>query len=178
MSRPIWRGLLPAEGGSATITISLVTLAVTVFGSVLFRGFLIIIPILVGIIAGYALSFAMGIVDWTLVYNAPWFALPTFYTPRFEWAASSACRAGGDRRARRASGGHREYREKRFDPRSRPAPLDVRQRPFHIIGVSGAKVHIGAAELKGMALATLIFRDISLLRPEGVGLEADEKDAH
>lgn len=41
-------GLLPAEGTSAdstTITISLVTLAVTVLGSVLFRGFLAIIPI-------------------------------------------------------------------------------------------------------------------------------------
>ncbi|HBT12038.1 MAG TPA: uracil permease, partial [Erwinia persicina] len=42
-----------------------------------------------------------------------------------------------------------------------------------IIGVSGAKVHIGAAELKGMALATvvgvglsLIFKAISLLRSE------------
>lgn len=50
-----------------------------------------------------------------------------------------------------------------------------------IIGVSGAKVHIGAAELKGMALATivgiclsLIFKLISLLRPEEVVLEAND----
>ena len=50
-----------------------------------------------------------------------------------------------------------------------------------IIGVSGAKVHIGAAELKGMALATLvgvalalIFRVINILRPEEVVLEAQE----
>lgn len=48
-----------------------------------------------------------------------------------------------------------------------------------IIGVSGAKVHIGAAELKGMALATivgvalsLIFKLISVLRPEEVVLDA------
>ena len=54
-----------------------------------------------------------------------------------------------------------------------------------IIGVSGAKVHIGAAELKGMALATLvgvllalIFRVISLLRPEEVVLDAEEKGGH
>ena len=47
-----------------------------------------------------------------------------------------------------------------------------------IIGVSGAKVHIGAAELKGMALATLvgvglslIFKVINVLRPEEVILE-------
>jgi hypothetical protein len=56
-----------------------------------------------------------------------------------------------------------------------------------IIGVSGAKVHIGAAELKGMALATivgialsLIFKLISVLRPEEVVLDAEdsEESAH
>ncbi|SUC47410.1 Uracil transporter [Providencia stuartii] len=29
----------------------------------------------------------MGIVDFTPVIEAPWFAIPTFYTPRFEWFA-------------------------------------------------------------------------------------------
>ncbi|STL11471.1 uracil transporter [Escherichia coli] len=55
-------GLLPAEGqtpDSKTIIISITTLAVTVLGSVLFRGFLAIIPILIGVLVGYALSFAM-----------------------------------------------------------------------------------------------------------------------
>ncbi len=72
-------GLLPAEGASAdstTITISLVTLAVTVLGSVLFRGFLAIIPILIGVLVGYALSFFMGVVDLTPIREAHWFALP------------------------------------------------------------------------------------------------------
>ncbi len=48
-----------------------------------------------------------------------------------------------------------------------------------IIGVSGAKVHIGAAELKGMALATivgiglsLLFKVISLFRKEEEVLDA------
>ncbi len=52
-----------------------------------------------------------------------------------------------------------------------------------IIGVSGAKVNIGAAELKGMALATivgiglsLIFKLISVLRPEEVVLDAEDAD--
>lgn len=83
-------GLLPAEGMQAdgtTVTIALFTLGVTVLGSVLFRGFLAIIPILVGVLAGYALSFAMGVVDVTAIHEAHWFALPTFYTPRFEWYA-------------------------------------------------------------------------------------------
>ncbi|MBS9427824.1 uracil permease [Photorhabdus akhurstii] len=83
-------GLRPAEGASidpTTLTISLVTLAVTVLGSVMFRGFLAIIPILIGVLVGYALAFLMGVVDLTPIREAPWFALPTFYTPRFEWFA-------------------------------------------------------------------------------------------
>lgn len=83
-------GLLPAPGTSpntTTITISLATLAITVLGSVLFRGFLAIIPILIGVLAGYTLSFVMGVVDVTPIKDAHWFALPTFYTPKFEWVA-------------------------------------------------------------------------------------------
>lgn len=83
-------GLLPADGHapeSKTIIISMATLAVTILGSVLFRGFLAIIPILIGVLAGYALAFGMGIVDITPIVKAPWFSLPTFYTPRFEWFA-------------------------------------------------------------------------------------------
>lgn len=83
-------GLLPAAGhtaDSSTITISLVTLGVTVLSSVLFRGFLAIIPILIGVLAGYAFSFVMGAVDIALIREAHWFALPVFYTPRFEWFA-------------------------------------------------------------------------------------------
>ncbi|ELI8393052.1 uracil permease [Yersinia enterocolitica] len=83
-------GLLPAEGvtvDSTTIIISMVTLGVTILGSVLFRGFFAIIPILIGVLVGYALSFVMGVVDLTPIREAHWFALPTFYTPRFEWFA-------------------------------------------------------------------------------------------
>jgi uracil permease len=83
-------GLLPADGvavDSTTIIISMVTLGVTVLGSVLFRGFLAIIPILIGVLVGYGLSFFMGVVDTSGIAQAHWFALPTFYTPRFEWVA-------------------------------------------------------------------------------------------
>lgn len=71
-------GLLPADGvsvDSKTVIISLVTLGVTVLGSVLFRGFLAIIPILIGVL------------DFAPIAQAHWFALPTFYSPRFEWFA-------------------------------------------------------------------------------------------
>ena len=56
----------------------MVTLGVTIFGLVMFRDFMAIIPILIGVLVGYALSYGMGIVDWTLVREAHWFALPTF----------------------------------------------------------------------------------------------------
>ncbi|MDR0770418.1 MAG: uracil permease [Burkholderiales bacterium] len=81
-------GLLPKEGmaaDSAAVTISLFTLAVTVLVAVVFRDFLAIIPVLIGVLAGYTLAFFMGKVDFTSVAAASWFALPTFYTPKFEW---------------------------------------------------------------------------------------------
>jgi len=81
-------GLLPADGlevDAAASTIALVTLAATILGTVLFRGFWAIIPILIGVLAGYLLSLIMGIVDLTPIACASWFSFPTLYTPRFEW---------------------------------------------------------------------------------------------
>ena len=75
----------PADG--TTIFVSLATLAITVFASVAFRGFLAIIPILLGVVGGYILAAICGLVDWSLVEKAPWFALPTFYTPVFNFDA-------------------------------------------------------------------------------------------
>ncbi len=281
-------GLLPAQGQSPdtkTIIISMVTLAVTVFGSVLFRGFLAIIPILIGVLAGYALSFALGVVDTTPIAQAHWFALPTFYTPRFEWFAiltilpaalvviaehvghlvvtanivkKDLVRDPGLHRSMFANGlstiisgffgstpnttygenigvmaitrvystwviggaaifaillscvgklaaaiqiiplpvmggvslllygvigasGIRVLIESKVDYNK--AQNLILTSVILIIGVSGAKVHIGAAELKGMALATivgiclsLIFKLISLLRPEEVVLEANDAE--
>ncbi len=69
------------------ITVSIFTLAVTIFGSVLFRGFLAIIPILIGILSGYVLAFFMKIVDVTPIIQAPWFSMPTIYVPEFNPAA-------------------------------------------------------------------------------------------
>lgn len=69
------------------IIVSVFTLIVTIVGSIAFRGFLAIIPILIGVISGYALAFFMGMVDLTPVQNAPWFAVPTIYTPSFNLSA-------------------------------------------------------------------------------------------
>ncbi|MBM7855391.1 uracil permease [Desulfohalotomaculum tongense] len=69
------------------IMVSMTTLAITVLGSVLFRGFLAIIPILIGILSGYAISFAMGMVNTASIAKAQWVKIPTFYTPQFDWEA-------------------------------------------------------------------------------------------
>jgi len=76
-----------AVSDSHTLIVSMITLGVTVFGAVLFRGFLAIIPILIGVVAGYVVAASLGMVDWQPVEHAAWFALPTFYQPRFEWIA-------------------------------------------------------------------------------------------
>ncbi|MFH0736433.1 MAG: uracil permease [bacterium] len=66
-----------------TITVSLFTLAIGVFGSILFRGFLQIIPILVAVVSGYLLSLFMGLVNTQIISDAAWFALPKFHAPIF-----------------------------------------------------------------------------------------------
>ena len=74
--------LLPAN-----IIVFLVTLLTAVIGSVVFRGSLSVIPILIAIIAGYVASLACGIVDFSKVAAAPLFALPNFQTPKFNMQA-------------------------------------------------------------------------------------------
>ncbi|NUU68671.1 uracil permease [Enterobacteriaceae bacterium BIT-l23] len=281
-------GMLPADGQSVdgtTLSIAMVTLGVTVFSSVLFRGFLAIIPILIGVLVGYAFSFCMGVVDITPIREAHWFALPTFYTPKFEWFAvltilpaalvviaehvghlvvtgnivrKDLVRDPGLHRSMFANGfstmfsgffgstpnttygenigvmaitkvystwviggaailaillscigklaaaiqiipvpvmggvslllygvigasGIRVLIESKVD--FSKAQNLILTSVILIIGVSGAKIHIGAAELKGMALATvvgialsLIFKVISILRPEETVLEADDDE--
>lgn len=65
------------------LTVSILTLLVVIVGSVAFRGFLSVIPILVGVVFGYCLSLALGLVSFESVAAAPWFAMPTIYTPKF-----------------------------------------------------------------------------------------------
>lgn len=78
-------GLLPAEGtpDTANVIVFLVTLGVAVFGSVLFRKFLSVIPILISVVCGYVAAYVLGIVDFTAVTEASWLALPNFSTPKF-----------------------------------------------------------------------------------------------
>jgi uracil permease len=69
------------------VLVSMFTLVIGIIGSVMFRGFMQVIPILVAVVAGYFLSLFMGMVDTTTISNAAWFALPKFQTPVFDFNA-------------------------------------------------------------------------------------------
>jgi uracil permease len=70
-----------------SITLSLVTIAVTVLGAVLFRGFAKIIHILLGIIVGYLLAYAMGMVNTGNIVAANLLDFPTVTTPTWNITA-------------------------------------------------------------------------------------------
>ena len=75
--------VLPFKMNLNVVLVSLSTLLIGIFGSIIFRGFFRIIPILTAIIAGYIFAFFMGMVDTTSIANAAWFSLPKFYAPKF-----------------------------------------------------------------------------------------------
>lgn len=76
-------GLLDEVINPKNVTVFLVTLGVAVFGSIVFRKFLSVIPILIAVLAGYAAAVLCGIVSFESVAAAPWFALPNFTAPKF-----------------------------------------------------------------------------------------------
>ncbi len=76
-------GLLDETINPRNLIVFLVTLGVAVFGSIVFRKFLSVIPILIAVLAGYAAAIACKIVSFKEVAAAPWFALPNFTVPKF-----------------------------------------------------------------------------------------------
>lgn len=76
-------GLLSGQVDSRNVAVFFITLGVAVFGQILFRGFLAVIPILVAIVAGYVASACLGILDFNQVQAASFFALPNFSAPQF-----------------------------------------------------------------------------------------------
>lgn len=87
MSMSGFSGEAQGMTNAMAVMISMFTLIVTILATVLGRGFISIIPILIGVIAGYILSIIMGVVDFSNVAAKEWFAFPTFYSPRFNFSA-------------------------------------------------------------------------------------------
>lgn len=80
-------GLTTGSPDPATLAIILVTLGVMIAGMTVFRGFLRIIPVLLGILAGCVAAVLLGRAVLDTVITAPWFSVPTFYAPAFSPAA-------------------------------------------------------------------------------------------
>ena len=70
------------------ITVALITLITTIIVSVFFKGFLSIIPVLIGIIVGYMSSLLYGIVDLEPIAKAKWLQLPDIYMPFHDYTPS------------------------------------------------------------------------------------------
>lgn len=74
------------------IIIAISTLAVMILGSILFRGFLSAIPILIAVLFGYGLTtviniYVPGLINFSSITNASLISIPTFVFPKFDTAA-------------------------------------------------------------------------------------------
>ena len=64
---------------------ALVTLFAAIIFNVYFKNILSAMPILLGLIVGYLYSLTIGLVDFTAVKEASWFALPNFLIPGVDY---------------------------------------------------------------------------------------------
>lgn len=80
-------GLLDETVSPRKLIVFLVTLGIAVFGSIVFRKFLAVIPILIAVTGGYVAAVVCGLVDFETVAAAPWFALPNYMFPKFNLEA-------------------------------------------------------------------------------------------
>jgi uracil permease len=80
------------NGGGPTyrpdfFVVALAALAIAILAAVFLKGFLGVIPILIGIVGGYLVALAMGQVDLSGVAAAQPVAVPPFVLPTFQWGA-------------------------------------------------------------------------------------------
>ncbi|MNO88239.1 Uracil permease [compost metagenome] len=69
------------------ILVSMITLAAVILSSVLLRGFLKVIPILIGVVVGYVAAYANGLVDFTTLGQASFFVTPDINIAKFDFTA-------------------------------------------------------------------------------------------
>ncbi len=72
---------------STALAVAAISLTATMLTAIRARRLLKLVPILVGVAVGYAVSFLFGIVDFSKVLDAPWIGLPEFGRPEFNLAA-------------------------------------------------------------------------------------------
>jgi uracil permease len=69
------------------LIISLSALLTTLLVSTMAKGVFKLVPIFAGVIVGYGLSFFFGVIDFSPIINAPWFSVPNFVAPEWNWHA-------------------------------------------------------------------------------------------
>lgn len=73
--------------------VAMLTMILTVIFNMYLRGFMSLVPILLGIVCGYLIAVLFGVVNFAPVIAAPWFAMPDFqipfltYHPGIYWGA-------------------------------------------------------------------------------------------
>ncbi len=72
---------------NTALVISMITLVATILTTVMAKGLFKLIPILIGIVVGYGVSMAYGLVNFDAVAKASWFSIPNFTAPVFNWEA-------------------------------------------------------------------------------------------
>ena len=80
-------GALVLVPQNKALVVSMVTLGTTIAVSLLARGMLRLIPILIGIFVGYMISIPLGLIDLSPISAAPWFAVPEFVFPQWNLKA-------------------------------------------------------------------------------------------
>ncbi len=73
--------------------VAMLTMLLTVAFNMYFKGFLGLIPILMGIVFGYVIAVLFGIVDFSPVMAAHWFSLPKFQVPFVNYMPKFYCGA-------------------------------------------------------------------------------------
>ena len=80
-------GTAVGEYSGIAILVASISLLATVATALFARGLLRLVPILAGVVVGYAAAAAFGMVDLAPVYDAAWFAIPSFVLPTFSLPA-------------------------------------------------------------------------------------------
>ncbi|ALV22399.1 uracil permease [Carnobacterium antarcticum] len=80
----IGANLMTDTAASQDFIVFFITLGVAILGSVLFKGFLSTIPILISIVVGYLSAIAFGMVDFTPVLETSLFTMPHFQWAKFD----------------------------------------------------------------------------------------------
>ena len=83
----IGANLMTDTATAQNFAVFFITLGTAVLGSVLFKGFLSTIPILIAIVVGYISAIAFGMVDFTPVMEASLFTMPHFQLAKFDMNA-------------------------------------------------------------------------------------------